>query len=708
MYFFSTGIFCILFIYHLFVWLGRKNELNNLAFAVLSLIYGVTITLCRITILFEQKTIQHLIPIFMTMILSVTLPFLGYILLKQKVLKKFFFYSSSSVICFSVFMIIHFFIWNINPLLVQIYYSYIAIWPFTGTILVIKHFISNRQYKDKESVIFLAGYITTLLSMVAQLIFIIPVIGFPSSFTIFQSLPLLIVMIVLANLSSAKFNREYRDLLSLKRSLEKKVEERTEELREAHRQKINFFINFAHETKTPLLLIRNYLEKHIKQSGETFNLNIIRENIKALTCNIVNLLDMEKMDQNRPLYDHNQIIDAGDFMDRKISLFEIPVKRAGMEIHKELLKGCLVRINYFALDRIMNNLIENAIKYNSSPGRITISMTTGNEGVKIMISDTGTGIQEDELPRIFQPYYQVRSNKSGSGGIGIGLSIVKKIVDSAGGKIEVESEIDKGTTFSILFPVVQPGEVCQVIATNLSLPVIPPIQIELQKEHFVTGKKIVFIIDDNKAHLAFLQSSLLADYNVYYALNGNDALKKIHLVPLPNIILCDIMMDGMDGYHFHRQLISEEKFRNIPFIFLTALTNEEEKIKGLHSGAVDFISKPYMMEELQAKIYSLLSWQEEQINYNQTRLENRIIKAIREESPTMDIFDNIKNNCRKYKISVREEEILLLLVQGFEHKEICYKLKISINTLKTHVKNIYEKCSVQNKVELLNKINDHR
>jgi DNA-binding NarL/FixJ family response regulator len=235
--------------------------------------------------------------------------------------------------------------------------------------------------------------------------------------------------------------------------------------------------------------------------------------------------------------------------------------------------------------------------------------------------------------------------------------------------------------------------------------------IHLLPEEYKKNRSTLLLVDDNKDMLYYLQIKLAGDYNVFYAFSGQGALDKLKKIQRPHIIISDIMMDDMDGFAFYDTLIKNKELNSIPFIFLTALTSTHEKIKALQNGAIDYIYKPFHIDELKGKISSLIKIQEALAKRNIIKLGNRLYDHLANiynaGSGYNDTINTIVTNKKKllyekFTISRRQIEILALLKIGLEQKEISTKLGISMNTTKTHLKRMYAKCKVNNKTEILN------
>jgi signal transduction histidine kinase/DNA-binding NarL/FixJ family response regulator len=464
----------------------------------------------------------------------------------------------------------------------------------------------------------------------------------------------------------------------------------------------DFFINIAHETKTPLTLIANYLDKFIKSHGNFEEINIVKYNIDKLTSDMINFLDAQKLEKGQLIYDHSLITNFSEILDAKIVIFQKTADNKNIMINKKVQDMIFIKADPYAVERIINNLLLNAVKYNKDNGVIEIHLSASDKEIEFAVRDTGIGISREHLQNIFEPYYQITNEKRNIQGIGMGLHITKNIIESIGGKIEVESEYNEGSVFKVtlirhrLLDNDKPE-----VFSDFLLPV-NDINIKICKEEYVENKKNVFLVEDNIRMVSYLFENLNGKYNVFYALNGRDALNKIKKIPKPDIIISDIMMDVMSGYEFREETAKNDMYKGIPFLFLSAKSSIEERIKGLEKGAIDFIGKPFIMEELSAKINSILNNHADQKRSTLEEVERSISEAIHNGKRSNPVKHDIQSKTDHYNISDREKEILNHIMQGKEYKEISFEMNISINTVKTHVQNIYSKFDVQNKVELLN------
>ncbi|MBN2738864.1 MAG: substrate-binding domain-containing protein [Spirochaetales bacterium] len=482
----------------------------------------------------------------------------------------------------------------------------------------------------------------------------------------------------------------------------KETRESNRLLEEANRQKTQFFINVAHETKTPLTLIRNYLSLYMKNHPADNNLSIIEQNIELLLANMLNFLDVEKLQKGMVVYEHDKLVDLGESAQRKCHLFQVLAEKKKINMEVSVENSILIRIDPWALDRIFNNLLDNAVKYIHEGGRVNVNVFLENGKAVLRISDNGPGLPADTFDHIFEPYYLLSNKKTSKQGVGVGLSIVKKILDGLGSEIEVEKCRGGGVSFTIYFA-------CEPLGHGEeSLGQLPnhlpqgPVTEELREKKMIKDRPNVLIVDDNLQLLRFMQASLDQSYNILLAKSVSEAMFKLKTDSRPDLIIADIMMDGPDGFSFLKELSRLKEFSNIPFIFLSAMNDEQAKKKGLGLGAVDYIEKPFSIEEIHQKINSHFKLRKRQEAQDLRMIKNKIenlfykLSDVPGESSS-STFDTI---CREFSVIGREKEILRFLLTGLLHKQIAAQLNISLRTVEYNIAKIYKKCNVSNKYEL--------
>lgn len=481
-------------------------------------------------------------------------------------------------------------------------------------------------------------------------------------------------------------------------------------LKEANEQRTNFFINLTHELKTPLALIKNHLDDHINRNPMTPELGVIRRNLDKIIRDIVNILDLERMEHGKGLFDHGWSVDFSDLVSRKVALFAAPARSKGQKLAGEVAAGVAVKADPYSLERILNNLIDNAIKYTHEGGEIKVTLSADNGEAGLSVRDNGMGIPEDLLPKIFMPYYQIQHEKKNVQGIGAGLNIVKKIVDSLSGRIVVKSAPGKGSEFTVLLPLNSAGEDAAAPGAFPAEPIVdlPVAPAEKRAEAGPRSNDIekgnVVFIEDNVELLRYLESSFLDSYNVFAYADGAEALREMARIPRPDVIVSDVMMDGLDGYALCRKVREQEACKGVPFIFLSAKTTETEKLEGLSLGAVDYIAKPFSMDELRSKIKALIELGRSGRESVKDDLKEHLNGFFGRGRKRDEAFALFNRRCGEYGLSERQIQIITVLMQGKEDKEIAVELGISPYTVSKHLQNIYGKLSVNNRVELLNKM----
>lgn len=502
-------------------------------------------------------------------------------------------------------------------------------------------------------------------------------------------------------------------LLNWNTSLQEEVEKRTRELEKMNEQKTDNFINLVHETKTPLTLVNNYLEEYISKYGSVAELDIIKGGIDKLTNDITNLFDLERFTKGFTVYNHNQITDFSEIIRNSFILFEYYCKKQNLQCIKNIEDSLFIKADPNAINRIVNNLIENAIKFSNTGGNIEIALNVVNDKIIFSVKDNGIGIVPNLQKKIFKPYYQISHKKSDLQGMGLGLPIVKKVTDSLGAHIQIESKPAEmpGTTVEITFERyhVKEGDV-KAQATSKTQSLIYSIEnFDIIDTPYLPERQSILLIEDNKAMLHFLFKKLSIKYNIFCSINGAEALKKLESLPtLPDLILSDIMMDKMDGFAFVKAIGEQDAYGHIPIIFLSAKSAPTDKLKGLRLGAIDFIQKPFSFEMLYEKIETILNTILKQKKaILDASISNLKVLSGQETDKVSStgLPPSLDQKCKLYQLTNREIEIVKFILKGTQYKTIAKALFISEKTVSKHIQNIFEKVNVTNKIELINKLN---
>lgn len=494
-------------------------------------------------------------------------------------------------------------------------------------------------------------------------------------------------------------------LMNWNSTLQSEVEKRTKELEKINEQQMHTFINLAHETKTPLTLVNNYMDDYIAKNGPSDELSVVKSSLDKLSADIVNLFDLEKFKKGFAVYNHDQVCDFSKILNDSIALFTPFAVKNKITIEANTDEEIYLKADPLSINRIINNLIENAIKFSPEGGKLSIDARKVGEKVLLSVKDEGPGIPLRMQSKVFEPYYQIANQKKNTQGMGLGLPIVKKVVEDLNGTIKIESnpEIEMGTEIIVELPNYPLTGNERVSHIKVQNPYMETSDLaDLENLVLDKRRKTIMLVEDNKALLHYLINKLKEKYNVYPSLNGNEALKKLNSFTLfPDLIISDVMMDKLDGFSLASVLAKHESFQHIPFIFLTAKSTPSDRLKGLKLGAVDFIQKPFNMVELLQKIDSLML-----ISDRQRRALIDTIYIRRDETQTLntDLKKIFELNCNKYQLTPREKDIAELVCQGQKNKTIGETLFISEKTVAKHIQNIFEKVGVSNKLELMNKL----
>ncbi|MBN2442628.1 MAG: substrate-binding domain-containing protein [Spirochaetales bacterium] len=497
--------------------------------------------------------------------------------------------------------------------------------------------------------------------------------------------------------------------------LMEEVKRMNQKLLHVNEQKTRFFINIAHETKTPLTLIQNYLERSMKRHAGDPDLTIVKQNIDTLLEHMLKFLDAEGLEKGTITYSHDSYIDLSESVQKKCALFRPVADKKNITLIVQVEEQSVIKIDPWALDRILNNLLDNAVKYTPVGGKVLVEVQHSAGESVLRVSDNGPGLSGDILSHMFEPYYQLSRNPSSKQGIGVGLSIVKKIIDDLGASITVENSSNGGACFTCKFNLVKEPDHSQTL-DNFTFPesiddqftpgqpseglVFP----EDITEEDISGDKVsILIVDDNIQMLNFLKVSLKKSYNVFLSTDVPSALAKLKTIDRPELIISDIMMDGPDGYALLDALANTGEYCDIPFIFLTAVSNKDEEIRGLSGGAIDYIKKPFSLTELEKKIESIIALRQNMKKREIMNLRQGIdnlfseIEGKKNRNPCLS-FEKL---CIKYGFSSREKEITKFLLDGLLNKEIAFRLHLSKRAIEYHITNIFKKVGVSKRNELI-------
>jgi signal transduction histidine kinase/DNA-binding response OmpR family regulator/ligand-binding sensor domain-containing protein len=425
-----------------------------------------------------------------------------------------------------------------------------------------------------------------------------------------------------------------------------------EKLEEMDRLKSRFFANISHEFRTPLTLILGPIKKlkAISTHAEMLeDLNIMQRNAGRLQRLIDQLLSLSKIEAGQMKLQAGKG-DIVEFVRGYLGSFESAAENKGIKINFNTnLPTIPLYFDRDKLEKIFYNLFANAIKFSGEGGLIQVNITGHDSSLTITISDTGRGIQPEHLPYIFDRFYQADNfDTRFHEGSGIGLSLVKELVELHRGQITVESKPGKGTTFTISLPAgsnhlkeEELSEITEIPASAVSEEKsieisAPDPELAKHPEECAGNRKkpLLLVVEDNADMRKYIRSIIEGPYLLAEADNGSKGLEWA-IEQIPDLVISDVMMPGLDGYELCRQLKSDYRTSHIPLILLTAKASSGDKIEGLQTGADDFLIKPFEPMELLARIKNLII--QRQALRERYRKEFEHVKLKPEAS--MDVFE---------------------------------------------------------------------
>ncbi len=409
-------------------------------------------------------------------------------------------------------------------------------------------------------------------------------------------------------------SRHQKELMSTNKLL---AEERDKQkglnlqLQNATQSKLVFFTNVSHDLRTPLTLISEPVSQLAAADNLTPHqkalIKIADKNVRILQRLINQILDFRKY-ENGKLDLHLSEIDFNKSIHDWMESFYTIAKKKDIRLTLTMQPAeaaMPIAIDAEKIERVFFNILSNALKYTPDNGTISVSCEYGNEQIVIRVADTGEGISERDLGKIFERFYQV--DQVHPKGSGIGLSLAKAFVELHGGTISAESKLNVGSTFTVTLPI---KHIADTPTDSPKLIDDHAVEAELDTiDSTVTfdgDKPIVLVIDDNKDIQKLVSELIGSDYNIVTASNGKEGVRKAAKY-VPDLIICDVMMPIMDGMECCRQIKGEISTSHIPIMMLTACSMDEQRVQGYNSGADGYLSKPFNSEVLKAKCASLIS-----------------------------------------------------------------------------------------------------
>ena len=408
--------------------------------------------------------------------------------------------------------------------------------------------------------------------------------------------------------------------------LAEELETQATQLKELDKMKSNFFANISHEFRTPLTLLLSPLERALStENGWKTDRNVTEmmfRNAKRLQTLINQLLDLSKLESGQM----KLFLSDGDiiqFVKVIVASFESLAQSKNIIFQYRISKtaySCFYDSD--KLEIILNNLLSNAFKFTPEGGKVDLVLDfdqkNKEEYLKFTVSDTGKGIPETALPKIFDRFYQADASSSREfEGSGIGLSLTKELVTLMNGTISVQSKEGTGSIFILQIPAITAPDKDFIFPKELNNSLIlHDHQIEVS-ENFRSKKTLqterednetlplILLVEDNVDLNAYLTGILDKNFKIITAFNGRQGFE-IALENIPDLILSDMMMPEMDGFELCTKIRSEETTSHIPFVLLTARAAIEDRLEGFELGADEYLTKPFNVNELHVRINNLL------------------------------------------------------------------------------------------------------
>ena len=436
-----------------------------------------------------------------------------------------------------------------------------------------------------------------------------------------------IVFLVIVAIILIFFNRRIslnRKKLAHQHTLIKK---QAEDLQVLDEVKSRFFANISHELRTPLTLIlgpiKSILRKEEVNGKVTNNLLLVQKNAQQLLNQVNEILDLSKLDAGRMTLNEKPVA-FFHFLTKVVAEFEGLAQQHNNTLHftYQLKKDKYLWVDADKLHKILRNVLANALRYTHN-GAVALSVSESNGSIRIEVSDTGTGIHAEDLPHIFERYYQAKHTKGlVSAGTGIGLTLAKELAQLMNAHLYVESEWTKGSHFFLVLPKkmgIQRTD-AQQKKTISEYEAEQNVRSKVHNHTTENGHKkdkhtkgirpIVYIVEDNDDMRQFLESALTTHFHILPFSNGKEVWKWLSDLSsdsdvFPDLILTDLMMPKMDGWKLFREVKAHPAFHAVPVLILTAKADQQDKLHALRIGVDDYVFKPFDEDELLARMKNL-------------------------------------------------------------------------------------------------------
>jgi len=399
---------------------------------------------------------------------------------------------------------------------------------------------------------------------------------------------------------------------------EKIIQHQADHLEELLQVKEKFFANISHEFRTPLTLILGPIERLIKSTSnakDSQHLRMIRSNSRRLLRLVDQLLGLSRLSTEEPLTKSAQPLLP--VVENIVRSFQPLAQEKKIALDVVDSDGLWVLCSPDALEKILLNLVSNAIKYTRPRGWIKVRVTAnGGDMVKLSVSDSGIGISSKFHDAVFERFFRIDDSGEATPGAGLGLALVKELTQSYGGSIELESSPGQGTTVSVLLPRQEVGPNEDLLLSPVVTSKLIPLEVAASGHRDAqgnghgngqgNGQESLLIVEDNLDMQEYLVSLLSDTYHCQVAGNGESGVN-LALESIPDLVLCDVMLPRMDGFMLSETLKTNELTSHIPIVLLTGRGDSDSRLKGLREHVDDYLTKPFSDEELSLRIANLLA-----------------------------------------------------------------------------------------------------
>ena len=499
---------------------------------------------------------------------------------------------------------------------------------FTGFIYGLYSLKQARISHSKEEVRFIQ--LGLILTMIGVLSYLLSNILFKGTYQLVYITSVLMVYLGIPLSLTLQVAKNYVVLL---RTLDHKVKERTEELQQANSYQKLLFANISHEFRTPLTISMGLVNKMLeteapKNTDISKKLETVDRNMSRLKDMIHQIIDLSQSDEHHLTLNLN-LFEADKLTRLLAESFQSMAESKHQEFNIYTNAGQVgIEIDRDRYEIIINNLISNAIKFTPVHGLIEVTSLVHQNKYEVRVSDSGPGVPEIHREKIFERFHRIRENAEDYiEGMGIGLELSRKLARVMGGEITYEAADPTGSVFTLILPIsnneIEECDVSdeeQIEQKEIHVPYSEPIK---QKKH------TILLVEDNAEMQVYVKEILDEIGNVHLAANGIEALKMIQ-ESLPDIVVTDLMMPEMDGNKLIDELRKNPTTERLPVVVLSAKSLKQERLDILRIGVIDYISKPFLADELKFKIQNLLHF------YDTRRSVNIIIE---EENTSQENHD---------------------------------------------------------------------